>query len=547
MVRKWKLTLATLTMTLLAACGEELPEMDEGSSTDNETFEVEAVSDSALMIGMTNAPDSFNPFDSPGEAGRWTQRFMYESLLDMPTATEFTPRLGSFETEDNQIFTVTLQEDAYWSDGESITADDVAFTLNTIAHPEAGSSLGTNIAMLEGTTSAGLLEEGYDELPGVTVVDEKTVELRTKAPVDLSYISEFLGFNVVIAPKHVFEDIPLNELATSEAAVSPSVFSGPYKFVEYQEEDYLHLVANEMYHRGAPNIQDIYLRVMNGTALLTEFQAGNLHMAAGGGIGMVSHQDISLLEQIEGLVVEEQPSLNTHYMIVNTTDPRFEDPRVRQAFAHAINTESIVENLMDNRAHRIASLYPPTSPYYHEDLDPYEYNPEKARELLEEANFDFEEEVTFVVPTGNVVREQAGDLIEQWLVDVGVNVNQQNYDFTTWLSMARKQEYDIGLRGTAHRVDPNLQNSIGSGAVGNDMGYSNEKVDQLLLEGNAGTSFEQRLPVYQELQEVLYEEMPLVPLYSDSQFSVKVDYLEGGMNEFWAGSLHDVHEWSLNP
>lgn len=546
MKRRWKMNMAVAALALLTACGEELPEMDE-SEASGETFELDENDGDTLMVGLTNGPDSFNPFDSPGEAGRWAQRFMYESLLDMPSETEFEPKLGEFDTEDNQVFTVTLNEDATWSDGEPVTAEDVAFTLNTIANPDAASSLGTNIAMLEGTTEAGVLEEGLDELPGVEVLDEKTVELTTKAPVDESYISEFLGFNVLIAPKHVFEDVPAEELATSEPAVSPTVFSGPYKFVEYQEEDYLHLEANENYYRGAPEIQEVFLRVMNGTALLTEFQAGNLHMAAGGGIGMVAHQDVALLEEIEGLEVEEQPSANTHYMIVNTTDPRFEDPRVRQAFAYALDRESLVTNLMDDRAEVIPSAYPPTSPYYHESLEPREYDPEKARELLEEADFDFDEEVTFVVPTGNAVREQAGDLIEQWLVDVGVNVNQQNYDFTTWLSMAREQDYDLGLRGTAHRVDPNLQNSFGTGSVGNDMGYSNPEVDELLAQGNAGTSFEERQPVYEEFQEVLYEEMPLIPLYSDNQFSVKVDYLDGGMNEFWAGSLHDVHEWRLNP
>lgn len=156
--------------------------------------------DSTLFIGMTNAPDSFNPFLRSGVAGQWAQRFIYDSILSMPTPTEFQPRLGTMDTENNQVFTITIHEEAYWTDGEPITANNVAFTLNAIADPDVATSLGTNIAMIKGTTGSGVLEEGLDELPGVEVIDEKTVEVTTKQPVDLAYISEFLGHNVYIAP-----------------------------------------------------------------------------------------------------------------------------------------------------------------------------------------------------------------------------------------------------------------------------------------------------------------------------------------------------------
>lgn len=547
MKQQWKMVLATTATLMLAACGEDLPEMDESTQAMDEEFELDASDGETLVAGMTNAPDAFNPLSSAATGGRWAQRLMYESLLDMPSETEFTPRLGEFHTEDNQTYTITVAEDAYWSDGEPVTAHDVAFTINTIADPEASSGLGTNIAMIEGTDSAGFRLDEFEELPGVEVVDEKTVEVTTKEPVDEAYISEFLGFYILIAPKHVFEDMPISEIPSSEEAINPTVVNGPYTFVEYEEEDYLHLQANEEYYRGAPEIDEIFLRVMSGTSLLTEFQAGNMHMAVGGGIGMVAHQDVALLEEIDGLIVEESASVNIHNMAINTTDPRFEDPEVRRALAHAIDRESIVENLMDDRAEVVPSFYPPTNPYKHETLEPYEYDPDKARELLEEADFDFDEPVDFVVPTGNVVREQSGDLIEQWLKDVGINVNQQNYDFATWVSMAREGEYDLGLIGTDHRVDPDRSSSVGSGAANNYMGYENETVDELLEEGIAAVTFEERYPIYQELQEVLHEDVPLVPLYSDNQFTVQVDYLEGGMNEFWAGSLHDVHEWTLNP
>lgn len=465
----------------------------------------------------------------------------------MPTPTDFQPRLGSMETEDNQVFTIEIHEGAYWSDGEPITSTDVHFTLNAIADPEVMTTLGTNIAMIEGTTSSGQLEEGLEELTGVEIIDEKTVEVTTKQPVDLAYISEFLGHNVYIAPEHVFGEIPGEEIAQSEAATHPSVTSGAYQFVEYQEEDYLHLEKYEDYHLGEPRIDEIYMRVMNGTALLTEFQAENLHMAAGGGIGMVSLDDIELLEEIEGLVVEENPGFNGQYLLINTSRERFSDPQVRRALAHALDLELTVENLLHGRGEALASTYSDASPYQDPDLEPLEYDPDLAREMLEEAGFDFDEPIDFVVPTGNAIREQNGDLVEQWLVDIGLEVNQSNYDFTTWVSMAEDLDYDLGLRGWGHTADPNIQPYFYSDGDVNTMGFSNETVDALIDEGNAGTDFDERYPVYQELQHVLQEEMPVVPLYSDSQFGVRVEYLDGGIDEYWGGSLHDLHEWELNP
>lgn len=534
---------------LLAACaGEDVPDPEdavaEGSETASDDVpDADADDGDTLMVGLTNAPDSFNPFYRPGVAGTWVQRFFYDSLLVMPTADSFEPALGSLETEDNQVFTVNVHPDAFWTDGEPVTADDVAFTLNTIAHPDAETTLGPNVAMIEGTNDSGIREEGLDELPGVEVVDEKTLTITTKSPVDLAYISEFLGFGVLIAPKHIFEGVEVADISNSDAATKPSVFSGAYQFVEYDNDNYVHMVSNPDYYRGAPEIENVYVRVMNGTALITEFQAGNLHMTAGGGIGMVPVQDIGLLEDIEGLVVEEFPSFNGQYMIIN--NDTYDNAKVRQAFAHAFNRQLIVDNLLNGRGEVLASTYTSATPYKDPDLEPLEYNPDLAKQLLEEAGFDFDTPIEFVVPTGNAVREQAGNLIEQWLVEIGLTVNQSNYDFPTWLAMAQDLDYDLGLMGYGHTVDPNIATYVQTGGSSNNMAISDPVIDDLLAQGMAGTSYDNRFPIYQDLQQHMQDEMPIVPLYSDSQFGVKVDNLNGGIKEYWAGSLHDLHEWSF--
>lgn len=530
---------------ILAACGgDDVPNPEDVAA--EETGDLPETSDdgATLMIGMTNAPDSFNPLYRPGVAATWVQRFFYDSLLVMPTAETFEPALGTLDTEDNQVFTVNVDPDANWTDGEPVTAYDVAYTLNTIADPAVETTLGTSVAMIEGTNASGVREDGLDELPGVEVVDDKTLTITTKSPVDLAYISEFLGLNVLILPEHIFGELDIADIPTSEAATKPTVFSGAYQFVEYDNDNYVHVEANPDYYRGAPNIDTVYIRILSGTALITEFQAGNLHMAAGGGIGTVPVQDIGLLEDIDGLTVTENPSFNGQYMIIN--NEKYSDPKVRQAFAHAFDKDIIIDNLLDGRGEVLGSMYSSASPYKDESVAPLEYNPELARELLEEADFDFDTPIEFVVPTGNAIREQTGALIEQWLIDIGLTVNHSTYDFPTWLAMAQDIDYDIGLMGFGHTVDPNTASYIQTDAGSNNMGLADPVVDDLLEKGMAGTNFDERYAIYSDLQKHLQAEMPLVPLFSDSQFSVKVDYLNGGIKEYWAGSLHDLHEWTLD-
>lgn len=539
-------TLAASAALLLAACGEDLPDVEEGMSEEGvaSDFELDEGDDSTLFIGLTNGPDTFNPFNRQGTAGTWVQRFFYDSLVLQPEPGVFEPALASsIETEDNQVFTIHIDPEANWTDGEPVTANDVAFTLNMIADVEVESAGNSYLNTIEGTNSSGEMEEGQEELSGIEVLDEKTLTITTKDPVDLALVQELIGFNILIAPEHVFSEIEKSEIPRSEAATQPSVFSGAYKFVEFQEDDYVHLEANPDYYRGAPEIDTIYARIMNGTAMVTEFQAGNLHMAAGGAIGVVPIQDIQLLEDVDGLEVEEYPTMSAQYMLINAQ--RFPDVEVRQAMAYALDFDTTVENLLEGRGETLAAPYTSSSPYQHETLEPYPYDPEQAQQLLEEAGFDTNEPIEFSVPAGNAVREQNGDLIEQWLTEAGFNITQQNYDFPTWLAMANDQDYDIGLMGWPHTVEPDLSTYVHSSI--NQMTHEDEHIDQLLEDGLSALEFEERYEIYAELQEYLHEQAYVIPLYTESDFGIKVDYLDGGIGEFWTGALHDVHEWSLEP
>ena len=529
---------------LLTACADELPDVSSNPDNSNEeNFEPAGNEDETLIVGISNNIDSMNPFFKNGLVSTYVQRFFYESILNMEGPTEFEPRLGEFTTEDNQTFQLSLVEDATWSDGEPVTTEDVYYTINTIADPDTLTSLGMRIAMIEGTDENGKRVDGEEELSGLEIIDDYTMTIQTKEPVDLNYLSEFLGFQVMIAPEHVFSEIDPADLQTSDPAIHPTVTGGPYEFVENKEDNYLHLTANENYYRGAPNIKDIYFRVLDGVSIVTELQSGNIDMTAGAGIGVVPDEDIPLIEEIEHLSVESSVGSGIQYMVINHDRERFQDPKVRRALAYAIDQEMAFENLLHGNGELTPTMYTSMNPYKNEDIEPIPYDPEEAKRLLEEANFDFSEPVQIMVPTGNVAREQMADLTQQWLQSIGMTVEQEKYDFTTWLSKAREGEFDLGFVGQSHTYEPNVQNNFGTGGASNYGNISDPVLDQYIEEGTQGITFEERKPIYDEMQEYFVETMPAVPLYTEAEYIIKDQRLVGGAKPFFQATTNDVHEW----
>nr|WP_300095519.1 ABC transporter substrate-binding protein [Sedimentibacter sp.] len=548
--KKSLLALILALMFVFTACsgGEKAPETSTTANPPaaNETSGNESsASSDILYVGMTNAPASFNIINTTDIAGRWVQRYMYDSLLTMPTTTTFEPGLAdSFETEDNQTFTIKLNEKAVWSDGTPVTADDVVFTLNYIANPEVETARGSNIAMLEGTTAAGKLEEGLSEIPRLAAVDDKTVTLKTKKPVDPAYIKEFLGFEIMILPKHIVEPIPVKEYGNSDAVNNPTVTSGPFKFVQYQNGSYVELASNPDYYKGEPEFKKVFIKIMNGTNLVTEFQSGGIHMAAGGGIGVVPVQDLGILRDDQNMQVDANPGFNSQFMMINNT--KFSNQKFRQALAYGINRDLIVQSLLKGEGEVMSSVYPLASPYMNENLKPIEYNPEKAKELLAESGFDTSQEINLIVPIGNKVREQSANLIEQDLEAIGLKITQTTYDFPTVMATIKTNEFDLCLIGFGYTVEPDVATYYSTSGSMNFGKISDAHLDELLEKGTSLTSFDERKTVYDEIQQYMQDNTFILGLYSDYQVAAKVKALNGGITSYWAGSLAGIEKWNLN-
>lgn len=537
--------LALSSLLLVTACGGNSAAPSNGGNTTNEAAPANTSTGKGdtMFLGMTNPPILFNPINSSDVASQFAEKFMFDTFLEMDGPLEFIPKLAdSIETTDNQTFTIKINANANWTDGTPVTAHDAAFTLNLIANPKVETSVGAYIAAFDGLGARGKLEEGQTEIPSVVVVDDKTLQFKTAAPVDPNMIKEQIGTKLMILPKHVLENVDPAALSQDPFFQKPTVTNGPFKFVQYQKDQYVEYAANPDYYRGKPELEKLFIKIMPGPNMVAQLQTGEIHMNVGGGIGKIAVQDFDTVMSFDNVVTKTEPTFGFQYMMFNTDV--IDDPKVRQAFAYAIDRQQIVDKLLKGYGEVIDGPYTSVSPYLDKSAQKYTYDPEKSKQLLQEAGWDFNRVVEFTVPTGNKVREQSADIITQNLQAVGIKLNVTKYDFPTVQAKAKADDFELMLMGQTLTLDPDVYNLYGLNGTSNYMNYNSPRSEELMAKGKAEPNFDARKQIYSELQKIWNEDLPLITLYSDHDFvGISKKVIHGEPRVF--GFHKDLQKWSI--
>lgn len=498
-----------------------------------------------LYIGTVNPPASMNPINQADIGGQWAVRFAMDTLVDQPEPLKFVPKLAeSITTTDNKVFTVKLHPGAKWSDGQPITAKDVVFTLNLIANRDSLTSLGSNVSSLPGVDATGKLPKGQSKIPGLSATNDTTVVFTTKSPVDPNYIKELIGTKVVIVPEHVLGKVAPAQVDDSKFAQLPDVTSGPYKFSKYTANASIEYVANPSYYLGAPKINSVIMKIMPAANLAGELQSGSILMNSGGGIGNIPFQDLKTVQGLPGVNTKVNPNIG--FQTIQFNVKKFPDPRMRQGLAHAINRQQIVDELLRGNGEVVDGPYTSQSPFLDKDLKNLTYDPVLAKKMLTEAGWDFATKINFVVPTGNAIRERSANIMLQNFKAIGLNVVQTNYDFPTTLAKARAKDHDMVLMGLNFNVDPDVSTMYGSDGSFNLTGYNSPQSDRLLEAGKAEPEFAARQKIYNQLQKLWQDDLPVLTLYSDhSVAATSKSIAVGGVAPFWGGTVANIGQWSF--
>jgi peptide/nickel transport system substrate-binding protein len=420
---------------------------------------------------------------------------VFDTLVYRNAELELEPGLAlSWELVDDTTWRVDLREGVTFHNGEAFDADDVEFSLERPLDPALASPLASRFNVIE----------------DVEVVDSSTVLIRTTGPYPLlpARLSEWF-----ILPKDYVE-------ATEQARLSANpIGTGAYRFVEWVKDDRLRLEAFEEHWRGAPAIREVTFRpIPEVSTRVAALQAGDVDLVTN--VPAFRQQE---LDQAASLDVRAVPSTFFQYVgLDGSKNEALADRRVRQAIQYATNVPEIVEFLFDGAAAQIAVPLAFGTFGLDESIEPYPYDPERARELLAEAGYPNGIVIDLDAPVGRYAqdKEVAEALAGQWAeagIRVNLNVNEWSVQLTKYRAGTELEEsHYMGWGTSTFDADDVLFGGFANRP--NKTAYENDEVTRLVLEARTNLDPSERERLYGEALRIIHEDVPWVSLFQ--QFDI---------------------------
>jgi peptide/nickel transport system substrate-binding protein len=463
-----------------------------------------------IVVSTINAPNNLDPRVGTDEVSGKIAQVIFSTLADLDDRLRVVPG-GITERIDNpdpKSYIFALRRGVYFHDGHELTADDVVYTFRSLLDPNF-------ISPKKGAFGA---------VKSVDAIDRYTVEFTLKEP-----FASFLVnlFAVGIIP------------AGSGASVRERpIGTGPYKFVRYAVDDHVELAAFEQYFGGRPQNDGIIVKIMPDDIMRgLELRTGAVDLV----INDIAPDIVHQLRQEKQLQTIDAPGLDYQYIGLNMRDPILTDVRVRQAFAHAIDRQAIVEHLRRGLARPADALIPSVSWAYTPDVHTFPYDPGRARALLDQAGYPDPDgdgplprlRLRLKASNAEYYRLQAA-VIQQDLRRVGVALDVRTYEFATLYADVLSGNFQmVTMQWIGGAVaDPDILYRIFHSSqippAGFNRGhFSNPHVDAMLDRARRSTDQAERLELFAEVQRVVAQEVPYISLWHRRNVAVAQRTLTG--------------------
>ncbi len=464
----------------------------------------------------------------------------YATLTDK-AADDFALIPGLAESwegsDDGLTWTYTLREGMTWSDGAPLTAEDIAYTVNRARDEEWLNHFST----VENLTAEA--------------VDDTTLVLTSKVPDPKLPIMD-----VYIVPKHVYEKLSADEIDKYPA--DDGVGSGPFVLVENKPGQFWRMVANENYWGGKPAIDEVVFRVFsNADAMVSALEKGELDAAMA-----VPASAFERLSTTEGIVTVEGQQGGFDEIALNAgagygkPHPSLLDVRVRQAIAHAIDKDTLLDRVFSGIGTTGETMSVSPDPKWIPELtedEIFEFDLEKAKAILEEAGYkDTDGDGIREMPDGtnplvyryaNRTESQyskpIAEFVTGWLKEIGIDTKISSYDDSQLGEVVGKGEYEVFWWGWVPFVDPDPQLSYficdqvsldpeDPLNYYNDASWCNEEYDRLYQEQKVELDEERRIEIVHEMLKLFYNEAAfIVTDYSPDLQAYRTDRFEGWLQQ----------------
>ncbi|MDK7629133.1 ABC transporter substrate-binding protein [Clostridium perfringens] len=568
------LTAGLAASMLFVACGGGANNATEGNSNGSESGgttkdlskpeRIEASNPSALpdaaknrtdtlIVGTTDPKGEFVPIYSSTLYDSWVNNLVFDGLIYNNEKGEAVPNVAeSYEvSEDGKTYTFKLNKGIKFTNGQELTAKDVAFTFTSICDPGYDGPRMDAVSNLVGYEEYN--KGDAKNVEGIKVIDDYTISFTNKN-VDAAGI---WNFEYGIMPESVYKFEKGNFQAVKDKLLEP-VGSGAYKFVHFKPGQEVKFEKNTDYWKGEPKIPYIVMKVTNAQTLLQELMAGTVDIDRVG----AKPENIDPLKQAGFLNLDLYMKNGYGYIGLNYGSDKVKDPKVRQALLYGLNREGFMQSYYQGYGQVYNSHILPTSWAYNPDVPKYEYNPEKAKELLDEAGWKdtngngvrdkdgVELELQWLTYTGSKYVDALIPIVQQSWEQIGVKVTPELMEFGTMMDKVNNREYDIfnGAWNLSIDPDPSGIFAISQDVPGgfNNIGWRNEEADKLLKEGKGTTNQEERKKAYAEWQLKFSEDVPYILIGDAQEMFASNSRVKGYNPSTYIDWTHDVYKLELD-
>ena len=445
---------------------------------------------------------------------------VFGGLVSFDTSLNLIPDLAeSWDiSEDAETYTFKIRKNATFHDGKSVTAEDFKWSFNRAVNPDTASPIAeTYLGDIVGVED--VLEGKSDEISGITVLDEYTLQIKIDSP--KAYFLQKLTYPTA----YVLDQNNLKSEG-SNWTDSPNG-TGPFKLIEYKIGEQIILERYPNYHLEPAKLDKIVMNLAGGSSMAM-YENDEIDITG------VSLFDLERIKDpndpLNSDLIIANPGFSISYIGFNVTEPPFDDVNFRKALNHAVDKELIAKEVLADLVVPAYGILPPGFPGYSNNLSGLKYDPVLAKQLLEVSMYADPEtrpRIVITIPgTGGTPNLDMEVIINMWFENLGVEVEIQQVEWATFLSDLNRKRFQAfgGLGWEADYPDPQdfLDVLFYSESDKNNGDYKNNEVDALLEQARLEPNIENRLMLYNQAEQLIVNDAAWVPLWFEGEGHVLV-------------------------